>query len=63
MPQLYWQIDSPQSYPQLLDWWAQQNIKKRNLWIGNGLHRVGDNYQVGAGGNRAANWPAQEMIE
>src|SRR5690242_16252387 len=63
VPQLYWAIDSPQSYPALLDWWAQQNVKRRNLWIGNGLHRVGDNYQVGAGGNRAANWPAQEMVE
>lgn len=63
VPQLYWAIDSPQSYPQLLDWWAQQNIKKRNLWIGNGLHRVGDNYQVGAGGNRAANWRAEEIVQ
>jgi uncharacterized lipoprotein YddW (UPF0748 family) len=63
VPQLYWSIDSPQSYPVLLDWWAQQNVKHRNLWIGNGLHRVGDNYQVGANGNRAANWRADEIIQ
>jgi uncharacterized lipoprotein YddW (UPF0748 family) len=63
VPQLYWAIDSPQSYPQLLDWWASQNIKKRNLWIGNGLHRVGESYQVGANGNRAANWPATEIVQ
>ena len=63
VPQLYWAIDSPQSYPVLLDWWAQQNVKKRNLWIGNGLHRVGDNAPVGANGNRAANWRADEIVQ
>jgi uncharacterized lipoprotein YddW (UPF0748 family) len=63
VPQLYWAIDSPQSYPVLLDWWASQNVKHRNLWIGNGLHRVGENYQVGTAGNRAANWPADEIIQ
>jgi uncharacterized lipoprotein YddW (UPF0748 family) len=32
-PQLYWPIDSPQqSFPVLLNWWAQQNIKHRHLW-------------------------------
>ena len=62
VPQLYWAIDSPQSYPVLLDWWASQNVKGRNLWIGNGLHRVGDNYTVGANGNRAANWRAEEIV-
>jgi len=63
VPQLYWAIDSPQSYPVLLDWWASQNVKHRNLWIGNGLHRVGDNYTVGANGNRAANWRAEEIVQ
>lgn len=63
VPQLYWAIDSPQSYPVLLAWWAEQNVMKRNLWIGNGLHRVGDVNVVGANGNRAANWRADEIVE
>jgi len=62
VPQLYWAIDSPQSYPVLLDWWASQNLKHRNLWIGNGLHRVGDAVAF-ATGNRAANWRADEIIQ
>jgi len=62
VPQLYWAIDSPQSYPVLLDWWASQNVKHRNLWIGNGLHRVGDAVAF-ATGNRSANWRADEIIQ
>lgn len=35
-PQLYWVIDKPdQSYPVLLNWWANENTKKRHLWPGN----------------------------
>lgn len=34
-PQLYWAVDAPQqSFPVLLNWWAQQNVKGRNLWPG-----------------------------
>lgn len=34
-PQLYWSIDAPaQSYPALLNWWTQQNVRHRNLWPG-----------------------------
>jgi uncharacterized lipoprotein YddW (UPF0748 family) len=34
-PQLYWPINAPaQSFPVLLNWWAQQNIRGRNLWPG-----------------------------
>jgi uncharacterized lipoprotein YddW (UPF0748 family) len=34
-PQLYWAIDSPQqSFPVLLKWWADQNIKSRNVYAG-----------------------------
>jgi len=34
-PQLYWTIDSrEQSFPLLLDWWRQQNVKGRHLWPG-----------------------------
>jgi len=34
-PQLYWPVESrQQSFPVLLDWWEQQNIKGRGLWPG-----------------------------
>lgn len=35
-PQLYWVVDKPeQSYPALLKWWSDENVKMRNLWPGN----------------------------
>lgn len=35
-PQLYWKIDPPaQSYTALLDWWLEQNPRKRHLYAGN----------------------------
>lgn len=34
-PQLYWATDTrEQSFPVLLDWWAEQNAKHRHLWPG-----------------------------
>jgi len=34
-PQLYWSIDSPdQSFPALLKWWSDQNVKGRHLIAG-----------------------------
>lgn len=34
-PQLYWQISKiPQSYPVLLGWWKNENVKNRNLFPG-----------------------------
>ena len=34
-PQLYWPINSPgQSFPVLLNWWDEQNTRRRNLWPG-----------------------------
>ncbi len=34
-PQLYWPVDSPgQSFPLLLQWWSDENIKGRHLWPG-----------------------------
>jgi hypothetical protein len=40
-PQLYWPVDSEgQSYPRLLAWWADQNVKRRHLWPGNFTSRV-----------------------
>lgn len=60
-PQLYWASTAPkQSYAALLEWWSQQNIKKRNLWPGNILSHPADEIatqidltrkQKGASGN------------
>ena len=34
-PQLYWPINQiPQSFPVLLEWWQNENYKKRHLWPG-----------------------------
>ena len=34
-PQLYWPIrQEKQSFPKLLDWWANENTKGRHLWPG-----------------------------
>ena len=42
-PQLYWAINvKEQSYPVLLRWWAEQNLKGRHLWPGNSLGAPGD---------------------
>ena len=42
-PQLYWAINAKeQSYPVLLRWWAEQNVKGRHLWPGNSLGAGGD---------------------
>jgi uncharacterized lipoprotein YddW (UPF0748 family) len=41
-PQLYWKVESEQqSYPKLLGWWAEQNVKHRHLWPGNFTSKIG----------------------
>jgi uncharacterized lipoprotein YddW (UPF0748 family) len=46
-PQLYWAIDPPaQSFPVLLNWWTQQNVKGRNLWPGLGAYNVGEKWRA-----------------
>jgi len=46
-PQLYWPVDSPQqSFPVLLNWWTQQNVKGRNLWPGLNAVAVGEEWSV-----------------
>jgi uncharacterized lipoprotein YddW (UPF0748 family) len=41
-PQLYWPISAPaQSYPALLQWWSEQNTRKRHLWPGLAAQRIG----------------------
>lgn len=59
-PQLYWQIEGPQSYPKLLEWWAGENKKNRHLWPGNGAHNVRRSADVEPARNA---WPAEELIE
>ena len=40
-PQLYWPVESKgQSYPKLLGWWAEQNVKQRQLWPGNFTSKI-----------------------
>ncbi|WP_390883441.1 glycoside hydrolase family 10 protein [Kovacikia minuta] len=40
-PQLYWRIDPPaQSYPVLLQWWAENNPKQCHLYPGNNLGQL-----------------------
>jgi uncharacterized lipoprotein YddW (UPF0748 family) len=41
-PQLYWAVEpKEQSFPVLLNWWAQQNLKGRQLWPGLNAANVG----------------------
>jgi len=54
-PQLYWPIaQTPQSYPVLLQWWKEQNLKRRNLWPGNYTSRVGSGAEKG--------WRPEEIV-
>lgn len=49
-PQLYWRIDPPaQSYPVLLQWWTDNNPKRRHIYPGNRLSALD-----------ATNWPISE---
>jgi uncharacterized lipoprotein YddW (UPF0748 family) len=53
-PQLYWRIDPPeQSFPVLLAWWAEQNKRGRQLWVGMSTANT-------VSRNRA--WPSNEIV-
>lgn len=53
-PQLYWPIaQTPQSYPKLLEYWRDENKRKRHLWIGNYSGRLDK-----ANGN----WSTSELL-
>jgi uncharacterized lipoprotein YddW (UPF0748 family) len=46
-PQLYWPInDSPHSFPVLLDWWRNQNVKGRHIWPGLNDSKVGKDWEA-----------------
>lgn len=50
-PQLYWSIQSTgQSYPLLLQWWSDQNVKGRHLWPG-----------ISSANLNNLGWPASEI--
>ncbi len=54
-PQLYWPIkQTPQAYPVLLKWWAENNPAGRHFWPGNYTSRTNP-----TGGN----WPSQEVVD
>ncbi|MFN9422205.1 glycoside hydrolase family 10 protein [Gemmatimonas sp.] len=58
-PQLYWSIaSSGQSFPALLDWWAQQNSMRRHLWPGLASYRIG----TGVSPFNAAEIPSQVAL-
>jgi uncharacterized lipoprotein YddW (UPF0748 family) len=41
-PQLYWETTRKgQSFPVLLDWWKEQNTKRRFVWPGIAAYRIG----------------------
>jgi hypothetical protein len=54
-PQLYWPtFREDLSYPVLLQWWVEQNLKGRHIWPGNYLDKVT---------GTPTGWPAQEMLD
>ncbi|MEO5858396.1 MAG: family 10 glycosylhydrolase [Pyrinomonadaceae bacterium] len=41
-PQLYWETGRTNlSFPVLLDWWKEQNTKRRHIWAGVATYRIG----------------------
>jgi uncharacterized lipoprotein YddW (UPF0748 family) len=75
-PQLYWPIDArEQSFPVLLKWWAEQNIKQRHLWPGDAVSRVGSTRPAGeiidevratrrqAGATGNAHWSFKALLQ
>ncbi len=41
-PQLYWEtVRKGQSFPVLLDWWQEQNVRHSHIWPGIAAYRVG----------------------
>jgi uncharacterized lipoprotein YddW (UPF0748 family) len=51
-PQLYWETArTAQSFPVLLKWWNEQNVKSRHIWPGLASYRIGRN----------ENWPVTEL--
>lgn len=60
-PQLYWKVESKgQSYPKLLAWWCEENVKQRHIWPGLFTSRV---VSVNEGEKREeGQWRAQDIL-
>lgn len=55
-PQLYWAIDKQgQRYPELLQWWVDQNVQQRHMWPGNYTSRVSTSASASA-------WRRDELV-
>ena len=62
-PQLYWPIGKvEQSYPVLLQWWAEQNAVGRHLWPGLYTSRVTAGTPAGNGLTPSNPWVADEIV-
>ncbi|MFN0141599.1 MAG: glycoside hydrolase family 10 protein [Pyrinomonadaceae bacterium] len=49
-PQLYWETARKgQSFPVLLEWWREQNVKGRHIWPGLASYRIGSTPTFTAG--------------
>lgn len=53
-PQLYWKIDSAQSYTALLQWWLEHNPKGRYVWPGSFTSLVRPENK---------DWPVKEILD
>lgn len=48
-PQLYWETGRPGlSFPVLLNWWKEQNVKRRHIWPGIATYRIGSKPEFNA---------------
>jgi len=46
VPQLYWPIDQKeQSFPVLLQWWNEQNPKRRHVWPGLATYKINEGWK------------------
>lgn len=46
-PQLYWAIESPQSFPKLLDYWIAENTTGKHIWPGMGTYNFAEKFKKG----------------
>jgi uncharacterized lipoprotein YddW (UPF0748 family) len=57
-PQLYWSIEIPAtSFPALLKWWSNENLKHRNIWPGLNSDKVGRKPK-----SEERTWTADEIV-
>ncbi len=54
-PQLYWQLEGPQSFRSLFRWWQDENVHGRHLWPGIAASRLGS-------GGEGKRWGIMEVV-